>query len=198
LGNQLEFTSGFQDLLTGTYSLDRSLQGGNGYAYGLNLLLRKTSGRLTGWAGLSAGRSMRSFDGGVWPSNHERLVEFDLVAAYSVGRWDLGGTVVAAGGTPFTEVKEYYLINHQIVSVLGPRNGGRLGPYFRLDLNARLRLRDHGRMQHGLNFSVYNATAHNQEIYRRVHSDRENLKIEFETMHLGITILPSVGYYLKF
>lgn len=198
LGNQLEFASGFQDLLTGTYSLDRSLKTGNGYAYGLNLLLRKTSGRLTGWAGLSAGRSMRRFDGGVWPSNHERLVEFDLVAAYSVGRWNFGGTVVAAGGTPFTEVKEYYMINHQIVSVLGPRNGGRLNPYFRLDLNARLNLKSHGRMQHGLNFSVYNATAQNQEIYRRVHSDRETLTIEFEHMYLGITILPSVGYFLKF
>ena len=198
LGNQIEFVSGFQDLLAGTYSLERSLQKGQGYAYGLNLLARKTQGRLTGWAGLSAGRSMRMFDGGTWPSSHERLVEFDLVAAYSVGRWDLGGTVVAAGGTPFTEVKEYYMLQHQVVSVMGPYNGGRLSPYFRLDLNARLRLRDHGRMQHGLNFSVYNATAHNQEIFRKVHSMRDELKIKFERMYLGITVLPSVGYYLKF
>ena len=131
-------------------------------------------------------------------SNHERLVEFDLVAAYKVGRWDLGGTVVAAGGTPFTKVKEYYLLQQQVVSVMGPRNGSRLDPYFRVDLNARLHLRDHGRMQHGLNFSVYNATAHNQEIYRKVGADRENLTISFKRMYLGITILPSVGYFMKF
>ena len=198
LANQLEFVSGFQDMLDGTYSLERSLQKGDGYAYGLNLLLRKTQGRLTGWAGLSAGRSMRSFDGGTWPSNHERLVEFDLVAAYKVGRWDLGGTVVAAGGTPFTKVREYYLLSHQIVSVMGPHNGARLDPYFRVDLNARLHLKDHGRMQHGLNFSVYNATARNQEIYRKVKSNREALTVEFQKMYLGITILPSVGYFLKF
>ena len=198
LANQLEYVGGLQDLLAGTYSLERSLQKGNGYAYGLNLLLRKTQGRLTGWAGLSAGRSMRTFDGGTWPSNHERLVEFDMVAAYKVGSWDLGGTVVAAGGTPFTKVKEYYLLQQQVVSVMGPRNDSRLDPYFRVDLNARLHLRDHGRMQHGLNFSVYNATAHNQEIYRKVGADRENLTISFKRMYLGITILPSVGYFMKF
>ena len=198
LGNQLEFTGGFHDVLDGTYTLERALQKGDGYAYGLNLLLRKTEGRLTGWAGLSAGRSMRSFDGGTWPSNHERLVEFDLVAAYKVGRWDLGGTVVAAGGTPFTKVREYYMLSHQIVSVMGPRNGARLDPYFRVDLNARLNLKDRGRMKHGLNFSVYNATAHNQEIYRKVGADRDNLTISFKRMYLGITVLPSVGYFLKF
>ena len=198
LGNQLEYVGGLQDILDGSYSLARSFQKGTGQAFGLNLLLRKTHGKLTGWAGLSAGRSLRSFDGGTWPSNHERLVEFDMVASYLLGRWDLGATLVAAGGTPLTEVKEYYLIHHQIVSVMGPYNGGRLKPYYRLDLNARLRFRDRGRMQHGLNFSVYNATARNQEIFRRVHTDRDNLTIEFESMLLGITILPSVGYYLKF
>ena len=198
LGNQLEYVGGLHDMLDGSYSLERALQKGNGYAYGLNLLLRKTAGRLTGWAGLSAGRSMRTFDGGTWPSNHERLVEFDLVAAYKVGRWDLGGTVVAAGGTPFTKVREYYMLSHQIVSVMGPRNGARLDPYFRVDLNARLHFRDRGRMQHGLNFSVYNATAHDQEIYRKVKANREKLTIDFQRVYLGITILPSVGYYLKF
>lgn len=198
LGNQLEYVCGLQDILAGTYSLDRALVRGRGHAYGLNLLLRKQQGKLTGWAGLSAGRSLRSFDGSTWPSNHERLVEFDMVASYQLGRWDFGGTLVAATGTPFTEVKEYYLIHHQIVSVMGPYNGARLKPYYRLDLNARLRFNSRGRVQHGLNFSVYNVTARKQEIFRRVHSERDNYKIEFESMYLGITILPSVGYYLKF
>lgn len=199
LNNQLEYVGGFQDVLDGTYTLGRSLQRRDGYAYGLNVLLRKTQGRLTGWAGLSAGRSMRMSEaGGVWPSNHERLVELDLVASYKLGRWDLGGTVVAAGGTPFTEVKEYYMLSHQIVSVMGSHNGGRLSPYFRLDLNARLNLKSHGRMQHGVNFSIYNATAHNQEIFRSVKPNRDNLTVEFKRMYLGITIIPSVGYYLKF
>ena len=121
-----------------------------------------------------------------------------MVASYQLGRWDFGGTLVAATGTPFTEVKEYYLLHHQIVSVMGPYNGARLKPYYRLDLNARLRFNSRGRVQHGLNFSVYNVTARKQEIFRRVHSERDNYKIEFESMYLGITILPSVGYYLKF
>ncbi|MBP5488161.1 MAG: hypothetical protein J6X77_01175 [Bacteroidales bacterium] len=198
LGNQLEYVGGFQDLMDGTYSLEKSLRSGNGYACGLNLLLRKPQGRLTGWAGLSVGRSMRSFDGGIWPSNHERLVEFDMVGSYSVGRWDLGATVVAAGGTPFTEIREFYLLSNQIVGVLEEHNSARLKPYFRVDLNAKLALKPVGRMSHGLVFSVYNATLQKQEVYRTIKATREEGKFAYESMYLGITILPSVGYYLKF
>ena len=198
LGNQLEYVSSFQDIILGGYSLENSLRKGTGYAYGVNLMLRKTEGKLTGWAGLSVGRSMRVFDEGTYPSNHERIVELNMVGSYKAGRWDLGATLVAAGGTPFTEVREYYMVSNTIISIMEPRNSGRLRPYFRLDLNARLNFNSRGRVRHGLNFSVYNATAQNQEIYRSVKFDRELMAISYERMYLGITILPSVGYFIKF
>ena len=198
LGNQLEYVSSFQDVMLGSYDLGSSLRQGTGRAYGINLMLRKPEGRLTGWAGLSVGRSLRSFEGGTYPSNHERLVEFNMVGSYKAGRWDFGATLVAAGGTPFTEVREYYMISELIVSVQEARNSGRLNPYFRLDLNARYSFKDRGRVHHGLNFSVYNATAQNQEIYRRIKPDWDNNSLSYDSMYLGITILPSVGYFIKF
>ena len=198
LGNQLEYISSFHDVMLGSYDLGSSLRQGTCRAYGINLMLRKTEGRLTGWAALSAGRSLRSFEGGTYPSNHERLVEFNMVGSYKAGRWDLGATLVAAGGTPFTEVREYYMISELIVSVQEARNSGRLNPYFRLDLNARYSFKDRGRLHHGLNFSVYNATAQNQEIYRSIKLDRDNNSLSYRSMYLGITILPSVGYFVKF
>ncbi len=198
LDNQLEYNGGVLEFLDGSYSLDRALQKGSGRSYGLNLMLQKLTGRLTGWLSLSAGRSLRSFDGGTWPSNHERLVEFNAVATYSWRRWDFGGTFLAAGGTPFTETLEYYLLNGQLVGVFGEHNASRLKPYIRLDLNARLHLRDRGRMHQSLNFSVYNATMHKQEIYRNLTVDREAQTFSYGPLYLGITILPSVSYEIRF
>lgn len=198
LANQVEYEGGFMDIIGGTYSLEKTLRHGSGHAYGLNLMVRKSQGRLTGWAAVSAGRSLRTFDGQTWPSNHERLLEMDLVAAYSAGRWDLGVTFVLAGGTPFTGVEEFYLVSHQIVSVLEPRNSSRLSPYFRLDLSAKYNFRDMGRVSHGLTFSVYNATARKQEIYRHIAVNREDGTFSYAPMYLGITVLPSVGYFMKF
>ena len=198
LGHQLEYMTGLQTLLDGSYSLERSLQKGSGHAYGLNVMMHKLKGRLTGWAGLSVGRSMRAFDGGVWPSNHERLVEMDVVATYKLGNWDFGATMVAAGGTPFTPAQEYYILSNQLVAVYREYNSGRLRPYFRLDLNARLNFKDVGRVHHGLNLSVYNATAHRQEVYRTLKLGRDDGIFRYGPVFLGITVLPSVAYFVKF
>lgn len=198
LGNQLEYTGGVMEFLQGTYSLDNSLASGSGLAYGVNLMAQKLTGRLTGWVGLAAGRSLREFDGKVYPSNHERLVEFNAVASYSLRRWDFGGSFLAAGGTPFTEAEEYYLYNGQLVGVFGEHNASRLRPYIRLDLNARLHLRDFRTAKQSLNFSVYNATMHKQEIYRYMHLNRENGTFKYGPMYLGLTILPSISYEISF
>ena len=198
LGNQMEYTGGVLEFLDGTYSLARSIETGKGRSYGLNLMLQKLTGRLTGWVGLSAGRSLRTFNGKTWPSNHERLVEFNAVASYSIRKWDFGGTFLAAGGTPFTEPLEYYLLNGQMVAVYAEHNNSRLQPYIRLDLNAKLHLKDWGRAHQALNFSVYNATLHKQEIFRTVHSDRDNNTFSYGPLYLGLTILPSVSYEITF
>lgn len=198
LENQLEYNGGIFEFLDGSYSLDRALKKGSGRSYGLNLMLQKLTGRLTGWLGLSAGRSLRTFDGSTWPSNHERILEFNAVATYSYRRWDFGGTFLAAGGTPFTEATEYYLLNGQMIGVFGEHNGSRLDPYVRLDLNARLHLRDRGRIRRRLNFSIYNATLYKQEIFRSLRADREKGTFGYGPLYLGLTILPSVAYEMTF
>lgn len=198
LENQLEYNGGVFEFLDGSYSLEKALKKGSGRSYGINLMLQKLTGRLTGWLGLSAGRSLRTFDGSTWPSNHERIVEFNAVATYSYRRWDFGGTFLAAGGTPFTEATEYYLLNGQMIGVFGKHNGSRLDPYVRLDLNARLHLRDRGRMHQRVNFSVYNATLYKQEIFRSLRVDREKGTFGYGPLYLGLTILPSVSYEINF
>ena len=198
LAGQVEYTGTLLDFINGTYSLEESLKQGDGHNFGLNLMLHKMTGLLTGWAGLSIGRSLRRFDGKTWPSNHERLAEFNLVASYKAGRWDFGGTFLAAGGTPFTEAREFYLFNGGIATVFGEHNAARLNPVFRLDLNARLTFRTGRNLQHGLNFSVYNATAHRQEQYRSLKIHDKQKGFGYVPVYLGIRVLPSISYFARF
>lgn len=198
LGNQLDYTGGIMEFLDGSYRLQDALQQGSGRNYGLNLMLHKSTGNLTGWIAFSAGRSLRTFNGKTWPSDHERLLELDLVASFRTGQWDFGGSFVCAGGTPFTEPLAYYMVGSQLVAAFKEHNAGRLEPYIRLDLNTRYHFRSRGRLQHGLNFSVYNVLARKQEMYRTIECQRSLVLWSYKHIYLGITVIPSVAYYLKF
>ena len=198
LGNQLDYTGGVMEFLDGSYTLQGALQRGSGRNYGLNLMFSKPVGRFTGWVAFSAGRSLRSFAGETRPSDHERLVELNVVASYRVGQWDFGGSFICAGGTPFSEPQEYYLVGSQLVAVFNGQNNGRLEPYVRLDLNTRFHFRSRGRLQHGLNLSVYNVLARKQEMYRTIECRRRLVQWNYKSIYLGISIIPSISYYLKF
>lgn len=198
LGNQLDYTGGVMEFLDGSYTLQGTLQRGSGRNFGVNLMLYKGAGNLTGWVAFSAGRSLRTFDGSTWPSDHERLLEVDLVASYKLGRWDFGGSLICAGGTPFTEPKEYYMVGSQLVAVFKGHNAGRLEPYVRMDLNTRYHFRSRGRLEHGLTLSVYNVLARQQELYRTIECKRSLVQWSYKSIYLGITVIPSIAYYLKF
>jgi len=198
LGNQLDYTGGIMEFLDGSYTLPGALQRGRGRTFGVNLMLYKGTGKLTGWLALSAGRSLRTFGEETWPSDHERLLEMDVVASYKLGRWDFGGSLICAGGTPFTEPKEYYMVGNQLVAVFKGHNAGRLEPYIRLDLNTRYHFRSKGRLEHGITLSVYNVLAREQELYRAIECRRSLVQWYYKSISLGITVIPSIAYYLKF
>lgn len=198
LGNQLDYTGGVMEFLDGSYTLQGALQRGSGRNFGINLMLYKGAGNLTGWVAFSAGRSLRSFEDGTWPSDHERLLELDLVASYKLGRWDFGGSLICAGGTPFTEPQEYYMVGSQLVAVFKGHNAGRLEPYVRLDMNTRYHFRSRGRLEHGLTLSAYNVLARQQELYRTIECRRSLVQWSYKSIYLGITVIPSIAYYLKF
>ena len=84
------------------------------------------------------------------------------------------------------------------MAVFNGQNNGRLEPYVRLDLSTRFHFRSRGRLQHGLNLSVYNVLARKQEMYRTIECRRRLVQWNYKSMYLGISIIPSISYYLKF
>lgn len=201
LMNQIENNSNMFDILFSSYSFDGSLLHGKGYNYGLNLLLEKRRGKLTGWLSGSLGRAMRKFDGeqyqGWYPAGHERIYELNAVATYRINRRvSLGATYVLASGTPYTNVNYAYLMSGNLVTEYGPHNGSRVKPYMRLDLSVSYDFATKGSVRSGINFSLYNVTMHGNDLFYRIKVYDNHVR--YNAFKFLMPIMPSINYYCKF
>lgn len=201
LMNQIENNSNMFDILFSSYSFDGSLLHGKGYNYGLNLLLEKRRGKLTGWLSGSWGRAMRKFDGaqyqGWYPAGHERIYELNAVATYRINRRvSLGSTYVLASGTPYTNVNYAYLMSGNLVTEYGPHNGSRVKPYMRLDLSVSYGFATKGSVRSGINFSLYNVTMHGNDLFYRIKVYDNHVR--YNGFKFLMPIMPSINYYCKF
>ena len=201
LFHQIEYIGNVLDFIFTDYQIENVLICGNGYNYGLNLLVERRKGRLTGWLGYSLGRAWRRFPGteysGRYPASHERIHELNAVATYRLGkRWSFGSSFVAASGTPYTGARRFYLINQNVITEFGKHNGSRVPAYMRLDLSANYDFKCRKGRQSGINLSLYNATGHkNALMYRlKIHND----KYGYRPFNFILKILPSINYYYRF
>lgn len=201
LRHQLENSSNMFDILYSAYSFDGSLMHGKGINYGVNVLLEKRRGKVTGWLSYSWGRAQRQFDGeeyqGWYPANHERIHELNVVATYRLGRkTSLGATYVLASGTPYTQVNYVYMVANNLVTEYGPHNGSRVAPYMRLDVSMNYDFKVRGSKRSGINFSLYNVTMHENDLFYRIKVWKDH--VSYRAFRFVMPILPSISYYYKF
>ena len=204
LYNQVEYYGSMIDFLTSDYDVYDHLICGDGFNYGLDLMLTKNTGRVTGWLGYSLGRALRRFDregmDGLYPASHERVHELDMVAVYKTGRrWEPSMNLVVASGTPFTAPEYFYMLNRNIFVKYGEFNSKRMNPYVRLDLsvNYDLKTRNSGFIKsHGLNLSLYNALCRANDLGYRLKIYKERFYYHHVTFMKWA--LPSISYYCRF
>lgn len=200
LYNQVEYYGDLFDLFTTEYHLDDHLLKGKGHNYGINLMVHKQAGNFTGWVSYSLGRALRFFDNpgypGVYPANHERIHDLNAVASYKLNKWDFSGTFVFSSGRPFTAPESFYITSGTIITNYGEHNGCRLRPYVRLDLSVNRVLRKTDRMENGLNFSIYNVLARENEVMWRLRVIENGFA--YRPMSFFMKFMPSISYYHKF
>jgi hypothetical protein len=147
LTNAIEYKNG-ADLLLNPY-LEADLTNVKGYNYGVELYVKKNSGRLTGWASYTFSRSLQQSNGvftedkindnQVFPSNFDRPNNLILNANYHISkRWRFNGTFTYSTGRPVTlpELKFDYQ-GYQLL-YYSDRNKYRLPDYHRLDVSMTL------------------------------------------------------------
>lgn len=200
LYNQMEYKGDILDLLLSKYDLNEKLLKGKGWNYGVNFMLHKQSGDFTGWVSYSLGRAVRRFDHpdykGIYPANHERIHDLNVVGSYQSGRWNFAGTFVFASGLPFTAPRSFYVSSGQIVADYGGHNACRMRPYVRLDLSVTCSIIKNEKQENGINFSLYNAFGRKNDIMYKIRIDDKGYR--FSPASIPMRFMPSISYYHKF
>ncbi|MBC9909166.1 TonB-dependent receptor [Chitinophaga varians] len=188
---------------------------GEGQSYGMELLLQKKTGRLTGWAGYTLAWANRQIPqvnfGRQFPYKYDRRHDVHLVAVYKLRKGiELSGSWTYQSPAPFTIPETSYsgLTNPiptsgwpgqpRKVDYLSSRNNVRLKAYHRLDLGISfIKYKKNGLIR-TWNISVLN-------IYNRLNPffyyvddyDVVKSKVNLTSVSL-VPFLPSFSYELKF
>ncbi len=176
---------------------------GKGRAYGLELLLKKKSGKFTGWIAYTLARTERQIAGvnkGNWyAARQDKTHDIALVGIYQLNpKWTFAGTWVYQTGNAVTFPSGKYTAADQILWYYTERNGYRMPAYHRLDLSATWQLKKRKYWSSELAFSIYNAYGReNAYTIAFKESKTDPTKTEIEQTSL-FKWIPSVSYNFKF
>ncbi len=160
MANQIDYRNGAELILN--QEVEGELVYGTGRAYGLELLIRKKTGKLTGWVGYTLSRTERKFDeiddGKYFAARQDRTHDLTVVAMYELNnKWALSANFVYYTGNAVTFPSGKYEMDGQIVNYYSERNGYRMPAYHRLDLGATYYRKRTDTYESSWSFSVYNA-----------------------------------------
>ncbi len=176
---------------------------GKGRAYGLELLLKKKSGKFTGWIAYTLARTERQIagvNGGNWyAARQDKTHDIAVVGIYQLNpKWTFAGTWVYQTGNAVTFPSGKYNVGDQILWYYTERNGYRMPAYHRLDLSATWQLKKRKYWSSELAFSIYNAYGReNAYTIAFKESKTDPTKTEIEQTSL-FKWIPSVSYNFKF
>jgi len=177
-------------------------------AFGLELMIRKSTGRLNGWFNYSYSGSgvvvnnkitgEQTNFGKRYPSNYDQPHSLNLVTNYKFSkRVSASGSVVYSTGRPATYPTAVYYLDGQRIVSYSYRNEYRIPDYFRVDLsltyegNLKKKKAVHGSWV----LSVYNLTGRNNAY--SVYFKSENGLIKGYKMSVFATPIFSITYDFK-
>ncbi|MBA4144846.1 MAG: hypothetical protein C0523_03700 [Cytophaga sp.] len=140
---------------------------GAGKAYGLEVLIKKEAGKLTGWISYTLSKSLRQYDeinSGQWfLSRYDRRHNGSVVLNYEIAkRWSFSAVFELISGSRFTPVIGRYIIPSptlagiQLIPVYAPMNSVKLADTHRLDLGIKFRSKPEKKFQSEWFAGVYN------------------------------------------
>jgi outer membrane cobalamin receptor len=181
---------------------------GKGKAYGLEFLLRKNSGKLTGWISYTLAWSHRQFDdinGGRWfPSRYDRRHNGAIVTQYAFNsRWAVSMVWEFISGSRFTPVIGQYVLlaptltGADLIPVYSGINQVKLASSHRLDVGLKFKSKPGRKFQWQWFAGVYN-------VYNRANPIGINIEQDEITGSLRYTqpglfgLIPFLSYGFKF
>lgn len=215
--NRIDYIDGAN--LIANNAIERVILNGQARAYGWELLLRKNTGRLTGWLAYTLAKSEQQTPGrttvvstgrtvqepginfGKWYSTpYDKRHDLSLYGRYQLSdRWSFNTNFIFQTGQPTNYPVGQFQFEGLVVPYYGLRNQQRLPSYHRLDLSATLQpMRKPGaRVKGEWVFSVYN-------VYNRYNAASINFRQNQDTgrneaIRTSIFgIVPAVTYNFRF
>ncbi|MDZ4668672.1 MAG: TonB-dependent receptor [bacterium] len=187
-------------------AIEAQLVAGQGRAYGLELFIRKQSGRTTGWIGYTLSKSERQADNinkNQWYNfRFDRTNYFTFVLSHQLNqRTSISGNFIYATGEAFSQASQKYSIfeGAQPSIYYGQRNNARFPAYHRADVSLTIdRKKRPGRVyknESDLVIAIYNVYGR-KNAYTLSYDLDKGVPVIYKWYLF--TFVPSITYNFKF
>lgn len=199
--NQIDYKDG-ADINT-VPDIESQLLFGKGRAYGVEFLIKKKKGKLTGWLGYTLSKTERQINGinnNEWyNARQDRTHDLSIVGVYTINpKWTISGTFVYSTGNAVTFPTGKYTVNGMTVYQYGKRNADRMAATHRFDISATYERPSKKRFQSSWSFGLYNAYGRQNPFSMTFRENKDNpQKIDAIQSSL-FQWVPSVTYNFKF
>ncbi|MBC9932689.1 TonB-dependent receptor [Chitinophaga qingshengii] len=207
--NKADYIDGAE--LIAQKAIEQVMLNGEARAYGLEVMLKKNTGRLTGWLSYTLSKAEQRTPGrnaaepginnGQWyRANYDKTHNLSLTAAYQLAKkWSLGGIFTYQTGKAATFPTGKYQYQGITIANYGERNGNSLPAYHHLDVSATYTPKPDSkkRWKSEWVFSIYNAYGRNNAAALMFEQNRETGLSEAKRISI-FGIIPGVTYNFKF
>ncbi|EJL66066.1 TonB-dependent receptor [Flavobacterium sp. CF136] len=206
--NILDYKVGAQIVLN--ENVETELLQGEGKAYGIEFLLKKTTGRLNGWIGYTYSRTMIKLNsqfsseivnnGNFFPANFDKPHDLSAILNYKfTRRYSLSTNFLYQTGRPITYPIGTFHYGDADYTLYSDRNAYRIPAYIRLDIGINIE-GNHKikKLAHSFwNISVYNVLGRNNPYSIYFVTDQSGKVKGYKTSIFSIPV-PSITYNFKF
>ena len=209
VANRIDYIDGAD--LIGNNHIETEILAGKSRAYGLEFLLRKNDGYLTGWLSYTLSKSEQKVVGrtpsetginnGKWYNTpYDRTHDISLTANYKLGKkWNIGSNFIFQTGRPTNYPSGQYMYEGYTIPVYTSRNAERLPAYHRLDISATWtprKFKNHKWKSEWV-FGVYNA--YNRKNAASIIFQKNQDTGQNEALKTSIFgVMPAITYNFKF
>lgn len=218
--NLIEYKDGIS-LLDTRHNWEDIVCMGDGWTYGVEFLLQRDFGKLTGWLAYTWSRTTHLFNrpgqelngGNPFPAKYDRRHDISIVLTYKFNdSWDVGATWVFSSGNAATLAQQQYVVASDdpadydtpgrmsnTISYVSSRNNFRMPDYHRADISVNWHRTFKRNMRRTLNFSIYNLYNRANPFLTYTSNQYSYQGYPNALVQLSIfPILPSIAYTLYF
>jgi hypothetical protein len=179
-------------------------------AYGLELLIKKNTGKINGWFSYTYSRVKLQMNdttqgalinnGNYYPANYDKPHDATLVGNFRIShRYSVSLNTTYSTGRPITLPIGMFYLNGAQRTIYSDRNEYRIPDYFRMDVSMNIdgNHKVHQRFHNSFTFGVYNLTG-KKNPYSVYYTTANNGVVNGYKLSIFGTVIPYLNYNVKF